>query len=500
MYKLLVFVAFIWHGTVSASQTSPISKTAPSPPKIFNEAHDLSANFPPDDRAFILLNIARGIQKSDPSACKNWSLELFRVARDAMSSSNRWAMQKNALVTLSSVDLKLSVQLFKQQDLPASDHQEYEDNRVYAAQPIFSRMWESEGVKSFNTIRDLANWLGATGQYPYSAIGEIISRLKDGGHPLLAEDLFTDATTAYEGAPNGYPDTNYNFANFLLKTYSAATPGMLDKALRCVVDGVETANENGHQKVQIQIENRTGTHAFSSEQDAILYRLLPLLRQADPDLADSVLEKHNALAHDRLAGMGDAGTWHGVVATDDQTTQGDMNAAFERQKLSEVTSLQESNPKRAVELASSIPTPELRDIGLASALPSYIAVSPADGKHILSDIEARLASMPPDSLKLELEVDLVSTYFTLHRDADAEFMARKAFDLGTELISEDQLAHPGEFVYSAQGTQRLWDLSMLLGHRSPQPWSSWQMIQQVHDDVVKAELLVAFGRGLMDRP
>jgi hypothetical protein len=479
-------------------QSSSQEQSMPSPSAIFHEAHALSSNFRPDDRAVVLLAVANGVRTIDIAACRAWSLELFDVSRRLMASDNRRAMQKNALVTLSSVDPKLSARLFKQQDLPDSDHETYEDNRVFAAGPVFSGLWRIEGRKSLATVRNLANWMGGTGEYPYQAIGEMILELNKNGYRDSAQALFADAEYAYEGASAGYLSTNEAYVSFLLTAYPATNHALLDKGLRSAVESLEHAAEKDKRDIQVQIQNRSGAHAFSSEEDALLYRLIPLLKNVDPDLADSVLHDRKALGTESFPLIGETSTWHGVVSST-QATRSDVSFAFDRQSLEDVLAAKQEDPKRAVLLSDRIATPELRSIALASVLPEYIAVEPSDGKHKLNDIEAQLGSMRPDKLKLELEVTLVGTYLDLHRDADASALAGKAFDLGTELIAEDMLAHPGQYMYTANGMRDLFDLANLMGRKAPQPWSAWQSIEQVQDDTVRAELLASFGKGLLAR-
>src|SRR5260221_7792177 len=89
---------------VSLSQTSSEQRQMPSPLSLFQQAHALSSNFSPDDRAFVLLRIADGVRAIDVARCKKWSLELFEVSQNSLTSNNRRAMQKNAIVGLSSVD------------------------------------------------------------------------------------------------------------------------------------------------------------------------------------------------------------------------------------------------------------------------------------------------------------------------------------------------------------------------------------------------------------
>lgn len=496
--KLQVLGVVLCFAAAPLCQSGSQQQSMPSPSEVFHEAHALSPSLSPDDRAVVLLGIAKGVRAIDVAACRTWSLELFDVSRNLMASDNRRAMQKNALVTLSSVDPKLSARLFKQQDLPASDHETYEDNRVYAAGPIFSGLWRIEGRKSFGTVRNLANWMGATGEYPYEAVGEMILELNKNRYRDSAQALFADAEYAYEGASAGYTSTNEFYVSFLLTAYPAANHALLEKGLRSAVESLEHAAEKDKREIQVQIQNRSGTHAFSSEEDALLYRLIPLLRNVNPDLADSVLHDHKALAAEAPPQIGETNTWHGVVAGS-QAPKRDVGFAFDRQSVEDVLAAKQDDPKRAVLLSDRIATPELRSIALASVLPEYMAIEPTDGKHKLNDIEAQLGSMRPDKLKLELEVALVGTYLDLHRDTDAGTLAEKAFDLGTELISEDMLAHPGQYMYAANGMRDLFDLASLLGRKAPQPWSAWQTIEQVQEDAVRAGLLASFGRGLVSR-
>jgi len=468
-----------------------------SPISVFSEARTLSAAFPPDDRAVVLYQVAAAAESFDHRACKAWSLELFRVAKDQMGSNNRQAMQKNALVVLSAVDPKLAADMFKQQDLP--DFKEGEDYRVWAAGPLFSSLWRREQQKSLHTIKSLSIWMGDTGEYPYAAIAEVMLELSKTGHGALVNDLFADGEYAYETSSRRFLGASQDYVDFLLRVHSIVDRALLSGSLRNLVSQLEDTILPDKPKIQVRVDNRSGTHSFNSIEDGLIYRLLPLIKDTDPELAESILRRNRAISSEPLPAINENNTWRAVALQDTQLGQAEVNGAFQKQSLQGALDIAAQDPNQGMLLARRIDDPEMRDIAMASIMPQYLATESNVSGSELTDIERRFAKMRPDEHKLKLEVALIRTYFALHRYADAQALVNRAFDLGTELVSEDMLAHPGRNTYPANGAEDLFSLANYLGEHAPDPAAAWGLIESVHDDILKGELLAAFGRGLVLR-
>lgn len=478
-------------------QARPRPQPIISPMAVFSEARILSANFPPDDRAVVLNQVALAAESLDRRACKAWSLELFRVAKDQMGSNNRQAMQKNALVVLSSVDPSLAADMFKQQDLP--DFKEGEDYRVWAAGPLFSSLWRTKQQKSLHTIKSLSIWMGDTGEYPYAAVGDVMLELSKTRHGALVNGLFADGEYAYETSSRRFFGASQDYVEFLLRVHSIVDRALLSGSLRNLVTQLEDTTPPDKPKIQVQVDNKSGTHSFNSLEDGLLYRLLPVIKDTDPELAESILHRNRSLSAETLPALNENNTWRAVALNDTQLGQPEVNAAFQRQSLQGALDVAAQDPNQGMQLARKIGDPEMRDIAVASIMPQYLATESSVSGSELTDIERRFAKMRPDEDKLKLEVALIRIYFALHRDADAQALVNRAFDLGTELVAEDMPAHPGRNVYPANGAEDLFSLANYLGEHAPDPAVAWGLIESVHDDVLKGELLAALGRGLVLR-
>src|SRR5207245_2143651 len=87
--------------------------------RLILQAENISRNFSPEERADLLLDILDTPAGTSAENGKKWSLELFAISKNQLSPGPyRAAIQKNALVDLTKVDVLETVRLFRDQDTP----------------------------------------------------------------------------------------------------------------------------------------------------------------------------------------------------------------------------------------------------------------------------------------------------------------------------------------------------------------------------------------------
>src|ERR1019366_9999134 len=122
------------------------------------------------NREELLTDAARILLDLPPEA-----IQALEAARNLSIPTDRPAMEKNVLITLARIDLVEAERLYITQDAPSS--QVGEDARADGADQLFNIIWAKDGKSGLPAIRRIALWLGETGQFPYRAIGRVISRL-----------------------------------------------------------------------------------------------------------------------------------------------------------------------------------------------------------------------------------------------------------------------------------------------------------------------------------
>lgn len=462
------------------------------PHQLFDEAYRASTQLESQDRATILSLLIRAVRPVSPDRCKKWSVELFRLG-PALSTDERGAIQETALVQLSAVDPHLAARMFTLQEPPASTPNS-EDNRVYAAVALFSALWARDGARSLRTIERLSQWQGATGAYPYPAMVPVILAVNKTDR-FRAQQLFLDAVRAFSpDAP--FADVKYQYVDFLRATRDVPSPGILRETLNAAVAAIEKTGTN---KDQIHVELRAGekTVGISSEAESLLLQLLPLVKDSDRTLYERLVAKHEGFARNEEIVKGKY-TSGGVVLQGGRTPGPLVQEALDQSRANEAIQTAQNDPSRAMSSARNIATPHIRAITIASILPWYAEVDALASKNWINDLTKQVEQMGASPAKLRLEVALTNALFATSRSDEAQAMASKAMDLGVELFKQDRLANPGKRAYTTVGFDELIHLSETLG-KNLHSLGSLDMVQQVRDEVLRAAMLVTFGKGLADR-
>ena len=366
-------------------QEVPDRPAAPRPLQLFDEAYDSAANYSPRDQGMILSLLVGAVRPVSTERAKQWAVELFWKARNSRTDSG--SMELSALMALSGIDPVLAAELFAQQQVP-TDKSATQDLRCTAAGPLFTALWTRQGLDSLETIERLADGLGSSGQYPYEAMtGVILDAHKQDEN--RAQQLFSNAAGFFR-AGSRFPEDNQLFANFLLDTRAVPAPAILRHAVETLLDAVEKSAEEKKEEAAFRLELRTqqDTLDFTSEEDLLIYRLLPLIRQLDVKWAASVLKRHENLSAYPTLGLKDEYTERGVFVQDPgNTSEARVQQAFDFGRMREAVQTAATDPERALSLLERIVTPHLRHIALASIVSRYAREDLAKAAELLGEVE-----------------------------------------------------------------------------------------------------------------
>jgi hypothetical protein len=149
--------------------------TAPNREELLTDAARILLDLPPEESISLLSNLSFTAESKYPKLSRKWAIQALEAARNLSIPTDRPAMEKNVLITLARIDLVEAERLYITQDAPSS--QVGEDARADGADQLFNIIWAKDGKSGLPAIRRIALWLGETGQFPYRAIGRVISRL-----------------------------------------------------------------------------------------------------------------------------------------------------------------------------------------------------------------------------------------------------------------------------------------------------------------------------------
>jgi hypothetical protein len=278
-------------------------------------------------------------------------------------------------------------------------------------------------------------------------------------------------------------------------------PSLLRQAITEQIAAIERTKDLRKGSSRYVVAGAAGSHTFDSEGPVLVYRLLPVVEQMDPDWA-AKLKNDFGLTGVATPGLDEQLSVSGASTPPGQeqsATDAELQAALDTHRLMQSQQLAEKDPKAAAQLALQITDPALRSVALVSAAPTYAKVDPSQSESWVSGAREQLNSLPPGIKKLRLMIALIKVSIANGNREDARQQATKVYDLGEELFEEDLKANPGKGSQMADGFEELTDLTSV-GARLP--WLSAETldhVRQLRNDVLRARLLVEEAKG-MEQP
>jgi hypothetical protein len=466
--------------------------------QLLQEADQLSANFIVEERADLLFELACAAAPLDPAQADSWSSELFELARRLPSREGyRGAMEKNALVAMAKINPERAVTLFVQQDPPDQSEQDadLEDLRTYGARTIFPQFWQKEGKKALPQLEKLAKWLGSTGEYPYVGMTPVILSVAKYDR-RRATELFNEAVSFLSYDP-GFAITNDDYTEFLLETHHVADPGSLRRALSEALKSFARPTTRREQPQRFEIRTPAGVFTVDSETEYLVYRLLPVFRAVDPSRGTQILKEYPSLRSAPKLPADAHIVMTATIAVESNTDAADMARGLDEDKVFRVNELSTSNPNTAAGLARSVSDPDMRVLAMAVAARTYRRINARKADLWVHVARKRLADMPTSPTKLRLLVALARYEFSVQNTSVAYDLTTRAFDFGEELFAQQMRASPGRMAYTSAGAKELSNLAECAGQFGPEPAKVISRTEEISDEVLRAQLLVAIARGLV---
>ncbi len=509
---IVVTSACMWAHCVAAQQQS--SKGAvPSdqgainsevvPEDLLQRSYAMARYFPPEEKCFHLFRLAEASsQLRSPRAralTRTWSNELFRNALGLPQGWNRAAFQKNSLELLARVDPLRAFRLLPKVEPPdSSDPQKApEDLRAFAARKIFARVWDVKGRAALVQLRSEADEIGNTGEYPYAAMSEISNRLAQQKNTGARQQIFREALEFYRQGPK-VRSANSEFIGYLESDWeSLPTPVRLD-ALRTIVEHLTRGAKPDSSVSEVtRIVTEKGAISLKNENVALLYRILPRIRQLDPDWADRMEDDYPELKQAAAAGTPQYSSGVRVLNPDGGSPEqvaAAANRGLEAGLLTELRKQVTTDPEHATRLLSSLTDADVQVEGLATLAIGFKDRDPHRAAGFLASAQSAANKLPGNSDKLRAIVAVAEAAASLREDAKIDDSMGEAFGLGEELLSDDLDLHPGQTVYMTETLEELSRITRLGGQTAFEV--TMNRLQHLKNETLQAYLLIAAAEGL----
>lgn len=497
----------VWLGAVVAAvlfgqdTPGPPARKLPLPADVLNESHLTGEQLLPANRCFLYLELAHAAATIAPGLAKQWSQEVFDLAQQLPSGWNRSALRKNAIQGMAAVDPARAFAMIPSMETPVPISGDIipEDLRASVAGWVYPQFWSQEqSATRMASIRAQAQTIASTGQYPFAGVVPILEYLAE--HDRQQEEAWwSELIRIYHADTPRIRDRDEKFVEFLKATWTIAPAASRKVALEIAVQKIldQPADSSLGKTGGYQAVARTNgaAIALTDPRQALLVRILPLIKESDPGLLDDLAEKIPAFAAAKADGF-DLG------AVSEATVYGSQNSSStpqlqagnmlgEQAMADRATRLVATDPSTALRIALSLNS--LRDDALGR-ISDAITDGGAQGDPTLArNIEEQIEATKNKRLQLNLLV-LQASAAQATKPQLAEAAIREGFDLGESLYDEFLQSHPTAGPDEAPAMQPLRRLVRI--GMSACAWDTVGYVRQINDVSLRCWLLVDVARAL----
>jgi hypothetical protein len=351
--------------------------------------------------------------------------------------------------------------------------------------------------------RSTAAFLGQTGQSPYTAVQSIVVDLVDADPkeqrqlPIPAQSLVADAYSFFQRGSK-FELEDDEFVEFL-KTLKPVLPtNLLRQGLEMAVDRLLDKDRPHPQLSYLaHIQTEKGTATFQRRQDMLLFELLPLIREIDPEWAAQVIHRDPALEQAE-GNSGKEITSEGVISPGSSEPISEQSPGIQHSRAAAAAELAQTNPEGAVQLAQSITDKSLQAVALANISAVIGSSSPREAKDLEKTINDSVSDLKDGEKKLEALSALARAASSAGDMATFREALGKCFALGEDLFEGNAKAHPDRPTYAAQPYSILSEL--IKSNTSSDPATMTSLVEQIRNTTLKTYLLQSLAEGLYAAP
>jgi hypothetical protein len=460
-----------------------------------DRAQSLIGDLNDTDRAYVLAKMAELTAVRDPQASKTRAEEAFKLAANSNDTAAS-QIQMSAMMAVSQNDLDRALQMLS--EMPAqrqrSDGTSSPDIRGAAATMLFSRAFTKNGIDSVDRLQSAARQMGENGFYPYMAISQVLRGVGEKDKDR-AQAMAMDAT-AYINRRKLSGLESQQVVMFLQSAREYVPQPMMKEILQRVVkDALEDAKKSDGTQIAASFETESGKSAqLNSMATLMIFQLLPLIRQADPDWAKQLEDQSEELKN--VSNMMASGERTSIMigARNGGPTGPNGNQRDFRDEIQamSVDDLATRDPQRAMQTAQSIKDPTVRVAAVARA---SAATENADAREkALKDAKDALAQASDPRDKLTILGGLAQAQAAIKDDEGLAVTLQQSFVIADDMFRRSVDRNPSAGFWMRPGVQSV--VTMVRGTARKAPSVVSQKVEDVRHQPLKALLLLTAAEAL----
>jgi hypothetical protein len=459
-------------------------------------ASAISKQLSDSERAYLLAKLAQASTKTMKEQSKAWADEVFQLSAGLPADAQRSQNEMTAMMAIAENDSGHGLELLTRMEAPAprSDGQPAPDMRSMTATMLFQKIWQKRGAEAIDSLQAAARQLGETGNYPYMAMASIIRQVgrKDTDK---AQTLTNDALAYFSRRARG-DQSAQQMAMFLRANREyIPQPMMKDILTQLVADALDTKNDTKTGAVAV-FSNSRGTATMSGAANLLLFQLLPMIRDIDPDWAKKMEAQSSELqaSANLVQGSNAGGSERMGMFIGGPNGGGPPANMMEEMKSIEVDELANQNPKQALKVADEIHDPVIRAATTARLAGDLSTSDPDRAAELLKNAREALAASKEPADKLRILVGLAQAQKAMKDKDGFGKTLDQAYVMGEELFRKSFDKSPDSAINSRPGIDQLTRLT-IAGVRLDST-AILTHLDNLRSPLLQAILLVAAARGL----
>lgn len=390
-----------------------------------------------------------------------WSKDLFQVGSEQQDLLARAVAQKNSVSCLVNIDPQAAMNLITEIEFHRPDEGQWttEDPRFNAVDAAFKSYLDQVKPPNISEVIKKAKYIGSTGQYPYTAMANVIKR-KPGPSEDEINTILNDALNFYTHE-TGFYNRDEEFRNLLraldLSMNKELTSQLVESyVLRLTNNPLQFP---GDYYSEVHITSSGKVFPFSDRNAAFMFQDFPTIRRFNPELAAKLSHDDSQLTHatdkmDYIPGGFIQGNPTSDEAAEEHVKWLQVSLLKRIQTIRERT---DCDPEAAAHIAQRLSDPSLRVIGFAKAVPAIAKVNHSEAQGIFEKQLSELTDLEDLSAgKLKAMVELAQAAQSLDESDQYEALSTQAFDVGLKLFNSDNKSR----VQRQDGFSELRDLVM----------------------------------------
>lgn len=413
----------------------------------------MSSKLSPELRGFLLAEAGMAVAGVEPAKAVQYCTLAFDTAEEMALLDPydlRIGVQEGVVANMVRLDPEKAADLLMQADRPQWTGYPDDDPRSRSALLLVGRLLQSGGDKNLQKIKELLDYLGATGKYPYRAASLVIQFLGKHQRRGDAAAVFQSAV-AYFDKDSQFPTSPDEFADLIVSNAAALPGSALVPAIRAVVDKAEKAEQNAassdappHRRFMLSTSN--GTIPVSKKSTYLALRLLPLAKKLSSDLADD-LEQHDPalnsmvkdLSPEQLTTLSQGRL--AVLNSDSDPSSSQMQGFAEKvndQRVLQKIRTMGNDSKGAISLAETLNSSGPRIQALAEIARSLSESDPARAASLLDEAESSLEKVEDKQEAVQAVLPIASAWAGIADRNKALAALSRGYSLTTALYQKEE--------------------------------------------------------------